>query len=106
MHNAAFAALGMDDWLYTRLPLAPELFAETVRALPESGYRGINVTIPHKQAALALAGSPSHAARQIGDAITRTFADGASEADNSDDQGFLDALGESLAGRSVLDLGA
>src|SRR3954464_2735710 len=106
MHNAAFAALGMDDWLYTRLPLAPELFAETVRALPESGYRGINVTIPHKQAAPALADSASDAARQIGAANTLTFADGAIEADNTDAQGFLDALGESLAGRSVLVLGA
>jgi shikimate dehydrogenase len=106
MHNAAFQALGMDDWLYTRLPLPPERFAEAVRALPGSGYRGINVTIPHKQAALALADSASEAASAIGAANTLSFRDGVIEADNTDAQGFLDALGEPLAGRSVLVLGA
>jgi shikimate dehydrogenase len=106
MHNAAFAALGMDDWLYTRLPLAPERFAEAVRALPASGYRGINVTIPHKEAALALADSASEAAGAIGAANTLTFEGGWVHADNTDAQGFLDALGEPLAGRSVLVLGA
>ena len=106
MHNAAFAALGMDDWLYTRLPLPPELFAEAVRALPASGYRGINVTIPHKEAALAVADTASEAAREIGAANTLTFSDGVIEADNTDAQGFLDALGEPLAARSVLVLGA
>jgi hypothetical protein len=34
-------------------PVAPELFAETVRALPGAGFAGANVTIPHKEAALA-----------------------------------------------------
>jgi shikimate dehydrogenase len=106
MHNAAFAALGMDDWLYTRLPLAPDRFAEVVRALPGSGYRGINVTIPHKEAALALADTASEPAAAIGAANTLTFHDGSIEADNTDAQGFLDALGEPLAGRSVLVLGA
>ena len=106
MHNAAFAALGMDDWLYTRLPLPPALFAETVRALPASGYRGINATIPHKEAALAVADSASEAAAAIGAANTLTFRDGAIEADNTDAQGFLDAIGEPLTGRSVLVMGA
>jgi shikimate dehydrogenase len=106
MHNAAFAALGMDDWLYTRLPLPPVLFGETVRALPASGYRGVNVTIPHKEAALRVADSASDAASAIGAANTLTFEDGAIEADNTDAQGFLDALGEPLAGRRVLVLGA
>src|SRR5690242_983946 len=106
MHNAAFAALGMQDWLYTRLPLPPELFAEVVRALPGSGYRGINVTIPHKEAALALADSASASAAQIGAANTLTFDDGAIAADNSDAQGFLDALGQPLSAQSVLVLGA
>jgi shikimate dehydrogenase len=107
MHNAAFAALGMDDWLYTRLPLAPELFAEAVRALPGSGYRGINVTIPHKEAAVALADVISDGAAAIGAANTLTFEDGgAIAAENTDAQGFLDALGAPLSGRRVLVLGA
>lgn len=106
MHNAAFKGLGMDDWHYTRLPIAPERFAETVRALPGSGYRGINVTIPHKEAALGAADSASDAAAAIGAANTLTFEDGQIAADNTDAQGFLDALGEPLTGRRVLVLGA
>ncbi|MFL5841545.1 MAG: shikimate dehydrogenase [Thermoleophilaceae bacterium] len=106
MHNAAFRALGLDDWLYTRLPLEPSRFAETVRALPASGYAGINVTIPHKEAALALADSASAAAAAIGAANTLTFGDGAIEADNTDAQGFLDALGRPVAGLTALILGA
>ena len=50
MMNAAFTELGM-DWRYVHLPISSPLFAETVRALPGSGYRGANVTIPHKLAA-------------------------------------------------------
>lgn len=106
MHNAAFRALGMDDWLYTRLPIAPERFAETVRALPASGYAGINVTIPHKEAALALADSATPAATAIGAANTLTFSGDAIEADNTDAQGFLDALARPVTGMSALILGA
>jgi shikimate dehydrogenase len=106
MHNAALAAAGLDGWRYLRLPLPPELFAETVRALPAAGFRGVNVTIPHKQAALALADRASDAARAIGAANTLTFADGAIEADNTDAPGLLTALGESPAGRTALVLGA
>src|SRR4051812_21912312 len=106
MHNAAFRALGMDDWSYTRLPIAPERFDETVRALPASGYRGVNVTIPHKEAALAVADSASAAAAAIGAANMLTFSGGAIVADNTDAQGFLDALDRPVAGRSALVLGA
>ena len=107
MHNAAFAASGLDGWFYTRLPLPAELFAETARALPGSGYRGLNVTIPHKQAALALADEVTPTAAAIGAANTLMFGpDGAIEAENTDAQGFLDAVGEPLTGKSVLVLGA
>ena len=53
--RGAGARSGLDDWRYQALPLPPHLFAETVRALPAAGFRGVNVTIPHKEAALALA---------------------------------------------------
>jgi shikimate dehydrogenase len=106
MHNAALAAVGLDGWRYIKLPLPPELFAETVRALPAAGFRGVNVTIPHKQAALALADSASEAARAIGAANTLTFANGAIRADNTDAPGLLAALPDSPAGQSALVLGA
>ena len=74
MHNAALAALGLDDWRYQRLPVPPELFAETVRALARPGFAGANVTIPHKEAALALADErDATAARAIGAANTLTL---------------------------------
>jgi shikimate dehydrogenase len=106
MHNAALAAAGLADWRYVRLPLPPELFAETVRALPAAGFRGVNVTIPHKHAALALADEASDAARAIGAANTLTFEAGAILADNTDAPGLLAALGEKVAGRRALVLGA
>ena len=106
MHNAALAAAGLGDWRYLRLPLPPELFAETVRALPAAGFRGVNVTIPHKHAALALADDVTVAAQAIGAANTLTFADGRIHADNTDAPGLLAAIGEPVAERSALVLGA
>ena len=109
MHEAAFAAVGLEDWRYLKLPLPPELFAEAVRALPAAGFRGVNVTIPHKEAALALASEASDAAREIGAANTLTFErEGAIHADNTDAPGLIAALGEAWdpAGRSALVLGA
>ena len=105
MHNAAFRELGL-DWRYVKLPVPPELFDETVRALPGSGYRGANVTIPHKLAALALADEASPAARAIGAANTLTFAEDGIAADNTDAGGFLAAVGEPLTGKRALVLGA
>jgi shikimate dehydrogenase len=105
MHSAAFEELGL-DWRYVKLPVAPDAFEETVRALPGSGYRGANVTIPHKEAALALADDASDAARAIGAANTLTFADGAIHADNTDAAGLLAALPGSPQGKTALVLGA
>lgn len=107
MHNAALAALGLEGWHYQRLPVPPALLAETVRALPGSGFAGTNVTIPHKEAALALAGRASAAARAIGAANTLTFAsDGAIEAENTDAPGLVAALGRPVAGARAMVLGA
>ena len=96
MMNAAFAALGL-DWRYLRLPVPAERFHETARALPGSGYRGANVTIPHKLAAHDLADELSDDARAIGAVNTLTFhEDGRIAGDNTDAGGLLDALGEPL----------
>ncbi len=106
MHNAALAALGMDDWHYQRLPLPPQLFGETTRALAAAGFHGVNVTIPHKHAALALAGEASAAAREIGAANTLTFSGGEILAENTDAPGLIAALGFSPRGMRALVLGA
>jgi shikimate dehydrogenase len=107
IQNAALAAAGLDGWRYLRLPLPPERFAETVRALPAAGFRGINVTIPHKEAALALADEATPIAAAVGAANTLTFEpSGAVLADNTDVPGLLAALPVDPAGRTALVLGA
>ncbi len=107
MHNAALAAMGLDGWRYQRLPVAPPLFAETTRALGPAGFVGVNVTIPHKHAALELAHEASPAAREIGAANTLTFkSDGTIAAENTDAPGLLAALQESPRGLRALVLGA
>jgi shikimate dehydrogenase len=107
MHNAALAHLGMEGWRYQLLPVPPALLAETARALPDSGFVGANVTIPHKQAALALADRASEAARAIGAANTLLFTDdGSIAAENTDAPGLLAALGRDPRGQRALVLGA
>ncbi len=107
MHRAALAALGLRDWSYLGLPAPPELLADVVAGLPGAGFVGANVTIPHKEAALALATTATPRARAIGAANTLSFGpDGAVEAENTDAPGLLAALGEPVAGRVALVLGA
>ena len=109
LHAAAFNALGLNGWESQLLPIPPELFDETVAALEESGFAGINVTIPHKEAALALADEATPQAREIGAANTLTFRDRQIMASNTDSPAILDALQDALPdGRreSALVLGA
>lgn len=91
---------------YQRLPVAPGAFADTVRALGDAGFRGANVTIPHKHAALEVATTATEAARAIGAANTLTFADdGRILADNTDAPGLMAALGAPPASALVLGAG-
>jgi len=107
MHNAALAAVGLTGWRYLALPLPPARLEETVRALPAAGFRGINVTIPHKEAALALADDATETATAVGAANTLTFLpSGAVHADNTDVPGLLEALPVDPAGMTALVLGA
>lgn len=53
LHNAAFAARGL-DWAYVACEVAPERLETAVRGLVALGFAGANVTIPHKRAAAAL----------------------------------------------------
>lgn len=110
VQNAALAAVGLgDEWRYQLLPVPPECFEETVPALPASGFRGVNVTIPHKHAALAVSTEATERARRIGAANTLLFEpDGAIRADNTDAPALIEALGRigPVAGRTALVLGA
>lgn len=107
MHNAALRAVGLSSWRYQLLPVPPELFASTIRALPTVGFRGVNVTIPHKEDALRLADRATATAQAIGAANTLVFEDdGTVGAENTDGPALLAALPLSAAGATALVLGA
>jgi shikimate dehydrogenase len=107
LQNAALAAAGLTGWRYQLLPVPGELLAELIAALPGAGFAGANVTIPHKEAALALATAPTPRATAIGAANTLVFGDGgAVVADNTDAPALIAALPFDAAGRSALVLGA
>src|SRR5574341_1767884 len=66
MHNAAFAALGL-DWVYLPWPVAPERLGETLRGLQAlANFAGANVTIPHKEAAVQHLDTLTEEARAVG----------------------------------------
>jgi shikimate dehydrogenase len=107
MQNAALEALGLaGEWRYEAIDLEPAEFPARTRALPGEGFAGVNVTIPHKEAALAVADRSSEAAREIGAANTLSFGEEGISADNTDATGLLAALPASVEGRSALVLGA
>jgi shikimate dehydrogenase len=109
MHNEAFAELGL-DWRYEAIEVEPERFASVVRELPQQGFAGVNVTVPHKLAALELADSSSEVARTVGAANTLSFEGGRIAAGNTDVEGFLGAVRDRLpsapSGMRALVLGA
>ena len=107
MHNAALAELGLAPaWLYEAIEVAPEGFAALVAELPGRDFAGVNVTVPHKLAALAAADEASAAARAVGAANTITFGDRGALADNTDVAGILDSLPEPPGGMRALVMGA
>jgi shikimate dehydrogenase len=106
MHSAALAELGLDDWSYEAIEVDATGFEDLVRSLRGEGFAGVNVTVPHKLAALAVADAATDAARDIGAANTLTFSGEGIEAANTDASGFLGALPQSPAGQRALVLGA
>jgi shikimate dehydrogenase len=109
MQNAAFEALGM-DWRYEALEVEPDRFAALVRELPDRGFAGANVTIPHKLLALAIADTVSDVAQAVGAVNTLVFESGRIVGENTDVGGFIAALHERApaapAGMRALVLGA
>ncbi len=78
---------------YVPLAVAPDDFPDALRMMPKLGFKGTNVTIPHKEAALAVADTATERATRIGAANTLTFgADRKIHADNTDGFGFLENL--------------
>jgi len=78
------------DGAYLPLPVHPQNLAAALRALPLLGFTGVNITLPHKAAALALVDRVSEEAQRIGAINTVVVAaDGLLEGSNTDGYGFL-----------------
>ena len=81
------------DGAYLPLAVRPEALGAAFAALPALGFRGCNLTAPHKEAALAHVASLSATARRIGAVNTVTVGDdGALHGDNTDGFGFISHL--------------
>ena len=92
--HGTWAAREGADICYERIPVEPDYaaFAEKIEQLRAAGYRGVNVTIPHKEHALKIADSASQTAQAVSAANMLTFSDEGLFADNSDVEGFAAAL--------------
>lgn len=108
MHNAAFAALGL-DYVYVPFPVVPEALGQAVRNLSALGIVGVNLTIPHKESVLPFLDEVTEEARLIGAVNTVHCTEGRLIGDNTDGRGFFEPLRErgfSAAGQRVVVLGA
>lgn len=94
LHNFWLDEQGIDG-AYLPLPVRPEQLEQALRALPVLGFRGCNLTIPHKQMALSIVDRVEPLARRIG-AINTVIvaADGSLEGRNTDVFGFRESLRE------------
>jgi shikimate dehydrogenase len=109
LHNAAFAALGL-DWVYVAFPVPRGRGAEAVGAVPALGLAGFNVTMPHKEDVAGACDeltADAAALRSVNTVVA--LPDGRTLGDSTDGPGFLDALADEampVAGQPVLVLGA
>ena len=96
IHNYWLRDMGIDG-AYVPLAVAPENLADALHAMPKLGFAGVNITIPHKEAALAaLNHGDNHVddlARRIGAVNTVTVgSDGRLTGTNTDGFGFMENL--------------
>lgn len=88
LHSHWLERLGLPGH-YIPVAVPPEKLCDSLESLMRLGFRGVNVTLPHKEEVIGLATTVSDAARRIGAANTLTFgANGTIHADNSDAYGF------------------
>ena len=89
LHNHWLGLHGIDG-AYVPLPVAAEHFSQALRVLLQLGFSGVNVTVPHKEAALAAVDTADHLARRIGAVNTVVFRDdGSIHGTNTDGTGFI-----------------
>lgn len=93
MHNSAFRYLGL-DWIYAPFAVKGGTLQQALRGLKALGVRGVNVTIPHKEAVMPFLDELTEAARAAGAVNTIVHEDGRLIGDNTDGIGFVRALHE------------
>ena len=108
LHGHWLAAYGIDGAM---IPLAAKIedFSAVIDGVRRAGFRGVNVTVPHKEAAFALAHRSDDAARAAGAANLLIFQGGEIEARNTDSAGLAESLRETIGvldGRTAVLLGA
>jgi len=109
IHGIWAEQAGIDAWYVPiAVPGSYEDFAKAMDGLKTVGFRGVNVTIPHKEHALRYAMRASEAAKRAGAANMLTFSEDGAYAENSDIEGFAASVSESssVPGTSALVLGA
>jgi shikimate dehydrogenase len=100
------------DGAYVPLPVRPERLGAALQALPDLGFAGCNLTVPHKEAALAVLDEVEPQARRIGAVNTlRVRPDRSLYGWNTDIDGYAQSLaaalpGWSLAGKPAVAIGA
>jgi shikimate dehydrogenase len=109
MHEAAYRALGIDA-TYERILVQSTELEGFVAKLATEGFRGVNVTLPHKERVLTLVDEVTPTARAVGAVNTVTVEEsGRLEGHNTDAPGLVRSLAEvgvGARGRRVLILGA
>jgi shikimate dehydrogenase len=108
MHNASFAATGL-DYVYVPLEVRPEDLPAAVNGLRALRFRGFNVTMPHKQTILPLLDGLDEVAALTGAVNTVVAEGGGLRGTNTDGSGFVEACEEAgvvLGGAGVLLVGA
>lgn len=108
MHNAAYAALGLDR-AYVAFRVTPRHLADAVRAVPALGILGVNLTVPHKEAAVPMMRELSDEARLLGAVNCVVNRGGELSGDNSDARGLerdLRARRINIGGKTVIVIGA
>lgn len=107
LHGHWLAQYGIDG-AYVKLPVRPEDFSAVLHGLQRAGFRGLSVTIPHKEAAFALAHRHDEAAREAGAVNQLVFHDdGSIEGLNTDVTGLAASLADvDFAGKPVVLIGA
>ena len=93
IHGYWLRTLGIEG-TYTREPVRPEDLRSFLATLGDRGFAGCNVTVPHKEAALALAVDVDAAARAIGAANSLWLSNGQLCASNTDAYGFMTYLNQ------------